>query len=323
MNLKSVLVAALAAVTTSFASLAVAQDFPSRPIRFISPWASGGPSDAIARPLAEKLAAALGQPVIVESHAGANGMIGHELVARAKPDGYTILMSHVGPMAISPALEKGIRYDSIKDFEHVTLFTQQQLLLAVRPDLPIKTPEEFIAYAKKNPGMSYGSVGTGSTTHLAVEWLASETGIDVLHVPYNGAGPLMVDMLGGRIDFAFLAVASFAPYLAPSERVRPIALSTNFPSSVAPNTPPMAQVTKGFDVASWYGIELPAGTPQAIVQRLSAEINKILKDPDMLARLAQLGMNPGGGTPQEYGEKVRGEVALWASLAKKAGLERQ
>ena len=321
--LKSVLVVTIVGLTTIFSSCVVAQEYPSRTIRIISPWASGGPSDAIVRPLANKLAVVLGQPVIVESSPGANGMIGHELVSRAKPDGYTVLMSHVGPMAISPALEKNIRYDPIKSFEHVTLFTTQQLLLAVRPSLPIKTIKEFIDYAKKNPGMPYGSVGIGSTTHLAVEWLASEAGLQVNHIPYTGAGPFMTDMLGERIDFGFLALASFAPYLAPPERVRPIALSTSIPSRLAPNTLPMASVIEDFNIASWYGFELPAGTPQAIVQRLSTEINSILREPDMVARLTSLGMDPGGGSPQEYSEKVRRELALWASMVKKAGLSKK
>lgn len=319
MKLLRTLVAAAAIAAVQLSSAALAADYPERTIRLINPWAPGGPTDVIARPLADKLSAALGQTVVMENRVGANGQIAHEYVASARPDGYTVLLTHAGPMAITPALGAELKYDPVNSFAPITLFTSQQLVLGVRPDLPIENLEQFIEYAKNNPGMIYGSVGIGSTTHLAVEWIKSATGIEVTHVPYNGATPLMTDMLGGRVHFAFLAVASFVPYL---DRIRPIALSTTAKSALLPEVPAAADVIPGFELASWYGLAAPAGTPKDIVDRLAEETTKILQDPEMLKVLADVGMTPGGGSPEEHAKMIVDELALWSDLAEKAGLKK-
>ena len=316
------LVAALSLV--GFAAGASAQDYPTKSIRLLNPYSPGGPTDAIGRPLADKLSQALGKPVVMENRPGANGMIAFDLAARAAPDGYTLLISHVGPMAINPAMGAGARYDPVKDFAPITLLASQQLLLGVRPSLPVHTLRELFDYARKNPTteLSYGTVGTGSTTHLAVEWLKSASGMDATHVPYGGAGPIMVDLLAGRIDFAFLSLASLIEHVK-DNRVRPIAVSTPQRSELLPDVPPASDTVPGFNVSSWYGFEAPAGTPKPIVDRLAREAGKIVHDPDMTKLMRNTGMVPGGDTPEQHAAWIKSEVARWADIIKQAGLDKK
>jgi tripartite-type tricarboxylate transporter receptor subunit TctC len=308
---------------TAFAVAASAQDYPTKPIRLLNPYSPGGPTDALGRPLADKLSQVLGKPVVMENRPGANGMIAFDMAARAAPDGYTLLISHVGPMAINPAIG-GARYDPVKDFAPITLLVSQQLLLGVRPSLPVHTLKELFDYSKANPAteLSYGTVGAGSTTHLAVEWLKSASGMDATHVPYGGAGPAMVDLLAGRIDFAFLSLASLIEHVK-DNRVRAIAVSTPQRSDLLPDVPPASDTVPGFNVSSWYGFEAPAGTPKPIVDRLAREAAKIVHDPDMTQMMRNLGMVPGGDTPEQHAAWIKSEVARWADLVKKAGLEKK
>lgn len=303
--------------------VAAAQDYPTKPIRLLNPYSPGGPTDAIGRPLADRLSRALGTPVVMENKPGANGMIAFDLAARAAPDGYTLLISHVGPMAINPAMAQGARYDPVKDFAPITLLASQQLLLGVRPSLPVRTLKDLFDYAKANPAakLNYGTVGTGSTTHLAVEWLKSASGMDATHVPYGGAGPVMVDLLAGRIDFAFLSLASLIEYVK-DNRVRPIAVSTPQRSELLPDVPPASDTVPGFNVSSWYGFEAPAGTPKPIVDRLAREAGKIVHEPDVAALMRGIGMVPGGDSPEQHAAWIRSEVVRWAELVKKAGLDK-
>jgi tripartite-type tricarboxylate transporter receptor subunit TctC len=309
---------------TALAAAASAQDYPTKPIRLLNPYSPGGPTDAIGRPLGDKLSQALGKPVVMENKPGANGMIAFDLAARAAPDGYTLLFSHVGPMAINPAMAAGARYDPVKDFAPITLLASQQLLLGVRPSLPVRTLKELFDYAKAHPGteLSYGTVGTGSTTHLAVEWLKSASGMEATHVPYGGAGPIMVDLLAGRIDFAFLSLASLIEHVK-ANNVRPIAVSTPQRSDLLPDVPPASDTVPGFNVSSWYGFEAPAGTPKPIIDRLAREAGKIVHDPDMTKLMRNSGMVPGGDTPEQHAAWIKSEVARWADLVKQAGLDKK
>ena len=299
------------------ASVALAADaWPSRPIVMINPWAPGGPADIVARPIMQKLSERLGQPIVIENRAGANGVIGAAAVAKAKPDGYTLLFSHVGPIAISPAMQADIPYDSVRDFEPVTQVVSAPLVLVVRPDLPIKSLQDLVAYAKSRPGkLTYGSVGTGSTTHLAGEMLHNMAGIDILHVPYKGAAPVIADMLGGTIDMAFINISGVMSYL-PSGKLRAIAVSTLKRSSLLPDLPAINETYAGFEVNSWYGVMAPAGTPKEIVNRLQREIALALKTPEVVEMMRVGGLDAEGTTPQQYATKIKEDLARWAAVVK-------
>jgi tripartite-type tricarboxylate transporter receptor subunit TctC len=317
---KFFMLATMGAVATAATTTFAADAWPSRPITVINPWAPGGPADIVARPIMQKLAERLGQPIVVENRPGANGVIGAAYVAKAKPDGYTLLFSHVGPIAISPAMEADMPYDSVKDFEPITQVVSAPLVLVVRPDLPIKSLQDLIAYAKSHPGkLTYGSVGTGSTTHLAGEMLHNAAGIDILHVPYKGAAPVIADMLGGRIDFAFINISGVMPYL-PADKLRAIAVSTLKRSSLLPDTPAIAETFAGYEVNSWYGVMAPAGTPKPVVERLQREIADVLKTPEVVQVLKKGGLDAEGTTPQQYAAQIKNDLKRWAAVVKSAGV---
>ncbi|MBI3375251.1 MAG: tripartite tricarboxylate transporter substrate binding protein [Betaproteobacteria bacterium] len=301
-----------------FSSVAMGQAYPAKPIRLISPWAPGGPAEALARTVTMKMSEALGQPIIIESKGGANGTIGTAFVAKAAPDGYTLLLSHLGPTAISPALQKDMPYDSIKDFEPISQVVSGPTLLVVRNDLPVKSVAELLAHAKANPGkLSYGSVGIGSTTHLAGEMLNMTAGIDTLHVPYKGSTPILVDLMGGRIAFAFIGISGSLQQ-ARAGQIRAIAISTLQRSASAPDIPAVAETLPGFELNSWYGMMAPAGTPKAIVTRLNQELGKALRLADVIEWMKQNGLDPRGTTPEEHGAYIRSEIAKWAKIVRDA-----
>lgn len=304
----------------ALANLAAAQGYPNKPIKVINPWTPGGPADIVARPIMAKLAERLGQPVVIENRAGANGVIGSTAVAKAPADGYTLLFSHVGPIAISPAMQTAMPYNSVKDFEPITQVVSAPTVLLVRADLPVKTLQDLIAYAKSRPDkLTYGSVGPGSTTHLAGEMLHSMAGIDILHVPYKGAGPVITDLIGGQIDMAFINISGAMSYLE-SGRLRGLAVSTIKRSSLLPNLPAIAEFYPGFEVNSWYGLMAPAGTPKAIVTRLQSEIASILKSPDIVQLLKTSGLDAEGSTPEQYAAKIKDDLVRWAAVVKATGL---
>ncbi len=299
-----------------------AQDaYPSKPVLIINPWAAGGPAEAIIRPIADKLAQRLGQPFVIESRGGANGTIGAAAVVRAKPDGYTLLFSHVGPIAISPALPNKPPYDSVKDFAPITQIASGPTVLVVRSDFPARTLAELVAYAKKNPGkVSYGSVGPGSTTHLAGNNLAHLGGVDMVHIPYKGSAQINTDLLGGQITTAFVNVAGVMGLILDG-KLRPLAVSTTRRAAILPNVPTVAETYPGFEVNSWYGLMAPAGTPPAIIAKLHDEVVQILKLPDIAKRMKDNGLEPEGTTPQAYAAKIKEDIARWAAAVKAADLK--
>lgn len=302
------------------AGSALAQSYPARPVTVINPWTPGGPADAVARPILQKLSERLGQQFVVENRAGANGVIGSAMVARARPDGYTLLFSHVGPITISPALQRDMPYDPVKDLAPITQVVSAPLVLVVRPQLPIHDLGELIAYAKAHPGkLSYGSVGPGSTTHLAGAILGKKAGVELLHVPYKGAAPVITDMLGGQIDMAFLNISGAVAYLK-SGQLRGIAVSTRQRSTLQPELPAIAERFPDYEINSWYGMMAPAGTPQAIVDKLQGEIAAIVKLPDVARQLEGLGLAPEGTTPRRYAEQIQADLARWREGVKAAGL---
>jgi tripartite-type tricarboxylate transporter receptor subunit TctC len=311
----------LACLAFSFAAGVAAQPYPKKPIVMISPWPPAGPAELVARVVGGKLSELLGQPVVIESKPGANGTIGATFVAKAVPDGYTLLFSHVGPIAISPALQKDMPYDSAKDFAPITQVVSGPTILVVRPGIPVKNMKELLAYAKANPGkLSYGSVGPGSTTHLAGEMVKLMGGVDILHVPYKGAAPVVTDMLGGQIDMGFINVAGILPQIR-SGKVRPIAVSTLKRSSILPDLPTVAETLPGFEVNSWYGMMAPAGTPKDIVALLYRETAKVLKMPDVIERMKESGLDTVGSTPEEYAAKIQDDLERWAKIIKAANVK--
>jgi tripartite-type tricarboxylate transporter receptor subunit TctC len=297
---------------------ALAQTYPSKPIRLIIPWASGGPAEALAREITSKMAPALGEPIVIESRAGANGEIGTAAVARAAPDGYTILLSHLGPTAISPALHKDLPYDPVKDFAPISQVVAGPTLLVVRNDLPVKSVPELIDYAKANPGkLSYGSVGVGSTTHLAGEMLNMAAGIETVHVPYKGSTPILVDLMGGRLAFAFVGISGSLAQ-ARAGQIRAIAISTLKRSPSAPDIPAVAETLPGFELNSWYGMMAPAGTPRPIIERLNHELVRALQMPDVVEWMKKNGLDPAPTTPEEHAAYIKSEITKWAKAVKAA-----
>ncbi|MGQ0509110.1 MAG: tripartite tricarboxylate transporter substrate binding protein [Betaproteobacteria bacterium] len=308
----------LACAAVAFAGAASAQQYPTKPIRIINPWTPAGPAELLARTIGTKLQESLGQTVLIESRPGANGTIGASFVAKSAPDGYTILFSHVGPMAIHPAVAPSMPYDTVKDFEPITQVAAGALVLLVRNDIPAKSVAELVTHAKANAGkLSCGSVGPASTTHFACEMLNMMGGISTIHVPYKGSAPVVTDMLGGQISISFLNIAGVMPQLK-ANQLRPIAVTTLKRSAVLPEVPTMHEIMPGFEVNSWYGMMAPAGTPKAIVQLLARETAKALKAPDVNERLRAAGLDPVGNTPEEHAAQIKGDLERWARVAKTA-----
>ena len=303
------------------ATQAAAQSWPAKPIHLISPWTPAGPAELLARLVGTKVQESLGQPVVIESRPGANGTIGSQYVAKSAPDGSTILFSHVGPVAISPAVVDKMPYDSVKDFEPITQVAAGALIFLVRNGLPARNVGELIAYAKANAGkVSCGSVGPASTSHLACEQLNMLGGVSTIHVPYKGSAPVVTDMIGGSIDISFLNIAGVMPQLK-ANQVRGIAVTTLKRSAVVADLPAMHEILPGFEVNSWYGMMAPAGTPKAIVNTLQQAVARALKAPDVAEKLAQLGLDGVGSTPEEHAAQIKSDLERWAKIARAAKLK--
>ena len=307
-------------VLLAAAGTAMAQAWPNRPVRVIIPWPPGGPAEALSREVLTKVTEVVGQPFILEAKPGANGEIGTAQVAKAPNDGYTILMSHLGPTAISPALRKDLPYDPLKDLEPITQIIAGPTLLVVRNGLPVRSTKELIAYAKANPGkLTYASVGVASTTHLAGEMLNMLAGINTLHVPYKGSTPAITDMMGERVDFAFFGISG-SMQQARAGQIRMLGISTLKRSPFFPEIPAVAETVPGFELNSWYGYMAPTGTPKAIINRLQQEVAAAIKKPDVIEWMKQSGLDPVGSTPEEYGAFIRAELVKYAKAVKDAKL---
>lgn len=301
-------------------AFAQASTYPNRPITMVVPFPPGGPTDLIARVLAQKLGEQMGQTLLVDNRAGANGNIGALLVAKAQADGYTILYN-TSSITLSPSLYKNVAYDVQKDFVPVALVAVVPLALVTSPAIPANTVAEFVAYAKAHPGkLSYGSAGNGNVTHLAAFQFVRANGLDATHVPYKGSAPADVDLVGGQIEFMTDTVNSVMSFVR-NKSMKMLAVTTAKRMSLFPNVPTLAESgMPGFEVGAWQGVMVPAGTAPAIVERLNVEINKALKSSDVRARLAQQGAEPLGSTPQEYSAYVKKELARWAGVVKATGV---
>ncbi len=298
-----------------------AQTYPNKPIRLVLPYPPGGGSDTIARPLAQRLAAGLGQQVIVDNRGGASGNIGMELAAKSPPDGYTIVMALTAQLAVNPSLFKKLPYDPVKDFAPVTLMASGPYILVVHPSLPVKSVKEFVALARKRPGqIAYASSGNGSGGHLAAALLGSMTGTKMLHVPYKGGGPALVDLLAGNVQMLFSTYAAGKGHIQ-SGRIRALAVSTAKRPSIIPDLPTVAEAgVPGYDSGVWYAMLAPAGTPQDIVAKLNREILRVLHTPEYTKLLVNGAIDPVGSTPEELARHMNAEIAKYAKVIKEAGV---
>lgn len=295
---------------------AAADNYPSRPIKWVVPFTPGGAMDSMARTLGEKMAQSMGQPVVIENRPGAGGTIGSSMVAKADPDGYTMMIVSIGH-AVNPALYPKLSYDGIKSFEPVSLVGIVPNVLVAHSAAKFNSVNELIAQAKAQPGkITYASAGTGTTIHLAAELFNSMANVDILHVPYKGSAPAVTDLLGRQVDIMFDSVSSAKPHID-SGRLKAIAVTTSKRSTALPNVPTVAEAgLKGYELNGWYAVFVPAGTPRPVVDRLNGEIVKALKQPDVAKRFAQLGAEPVGSSPEELGKYLRTETARWAEVVR-------
>jgi tripartite-type tricarboxylate transporter receptor subunit TctC len=304
---------------------AYGQGFPSKPLRIIVPFAPGGSTDIFARLVAERLQAPLGEPVVVENRAGASGNIGAEAVAKAAPDGHTLLMATTGVMAINNSLFKDMSYDAAKDFEPVIFIASISNVLAVPADLPAKNVAELVALAKRHPGkFTFASSGAGSSTHLSAELFKSLAGIDVVHVPFKGSGQALIDVVAGRVSMIFDNMPSALPHIK-GGKLRALGVTGLKRSSALPEVPTIAEAgaaagLKAYDSLSWSGLVAPAGTPRDIVQRLNRETASILLAPDMRQKLAEQGADAVGGSPEAFADHVRREREKWGRLVRERNI---
>ena len=314
--------AALAAAALALApQFAAADGYPEKPIRFVVPYAAGGTTDLLSRAIAQRLAEALGQAVVPDNRPGAGGNLGAEIVAKSPPDGYTLLMAPVSPMAINVTLYGSkMSFNPEKDFAPITLVAKVPLVLVVHPSVPVRNLIELIALAKANPGrLNYGSAGNGSSNHLVGEMLKTAAGIDLVHIPYRGGGPGMMALVAGQIDLLVGQVPTVQA-MVHAGRLRAIAVSGATRSPALPEVPTMSESgLPGFDATAWYSIVVPAGTPKPIISRLHAELVKILKSPDIRERLISEGADVETSTPEELAAFVRSENAKWSKAVRDSG----
>jgi len=295
--------------------------WPARPIKIVVPFPAGGGYDFIARNVGQRLSDSLGQPVVVENRAGANGNIGSDAVAKAVPDGYTLLLGGIGPQALSPALYPQLPYSPERDFQPVALLAVQPNLLIVHPSLPVKSVAELVAYAKAHPGkLTFGSTGNGSGQHFGLEQLRQVTGIDAIHVPYKGAAPLHMALLSGEVAAGFNIVQLPIAHVRKGE-LRALASASKKRSVLAPDLPTLAELGMPIDFDTWYALYAPAGTPRAIVNRLNSEVNRILAQPELKERANALGIELQGGSPEQLASHMQAEIARWSRLARTANIK--
>jgi tripartite-type tricarboxylate transporter receptor subunit TctC len=308
-----------ASAAVLFSGFAVAQDYPSRPVKIIVPFPAGGSNDIIARIVAQKLTERNGQTFLVENRGGAGGNIGAETVASAEPDGYTLLLTAPPPLTINGSLYKKLPFDPAKAFAPVALIASVPIVLVVNPSVQAKNVGELIALAKAKPGsLNFGSSGIGSTNHLAGELLKSMAGVDIVHVPYRGAAPAMNDLLAGQIPFMFDNMPAVLPQVQ-GKAINAIAVAGTKRAEALPDVPTVADTIPGFEASSWFGLVAPAKTPAPALAKLSGELETILKMPDVKKRLAELGAEPGTVFGDTFGQFMTEETAKWGKLVKASG----
>jgi tripartite-type tricarboxylate transporter receptor subunit TctC len=317
-SLRVVVACALAAVVSQAHA---AETYPSHPIRMIVPTGAGGVTDVLGRVIAHKLGESLGQQVVIDNRPGASGIVGSQIVAGAAPDGYTLLMvfpTHV----VNPYLFKSVPYDTVKAFAPVTTVSTVSLLLTVNPDLPVKSTQELIAYAKVKPGqLNYGTVGSGSLGHLGAELFRSMSGTRMTQIAYKGSPQVLAALIGGEINLYMIASISGVMPQIKSGRVRALGVSTKQALPALPNVPPIADALPGYEARGWNGILAPAGTPKAIIDKLHREIVKIVRSPDFAKNLTAEGATAVGNTPEEFAAMIRADMKKWEAVISEAGIK--
>ena len=312
---------ALALAAQCLAGGALAADYPSKAIKLVVPYAPGGGADSVARIVAKKVSENIGQAIVIENKGGAGSIVGTEVVAKAEPDGYTLLLGQSGPISINPAVYKTLPYDPVKDFAPVTMTTAYPYILVVNSELPAKSLQEFVALAKSKPGaMNYGSTGVGAANHLVAELFNSKAGLKMTHVPYRGTALAVGDLLGGQLTMVFGDPISVLPHIK-SGKLRALAVTSLQRSPVAPEVPTVAESGyPGFEALAWHGILAPAKTPPAIVKKLNEEITKALGDPETRALLVNQAMQTVGSTPEEFAAFIQKDIAIWKAVAATANV---
>jgi tripartite-type tricarboxylate transporter receptor subunit TctC len=317
--------AAALVVTLSIAAVTLAQEaYPTRPVRIIVPFAAGGVADLLPRVVGEKVAQKWGQPVVVENKVGASGNIGMAEGARAAPDGYTLVLAPAGNLTVNPVLFPNLPFDTHKDLVPVTLLAQSPNVLVVHPSVPARSFRELVAYAKANPDkLNFASPGDGSGAHLAGELLKIDAGIAATHVPYKGIAPAVNDLLGGNVQMMFAGISTVLQHVKSGKLVA-LAIASPKRSPQLPDVPTVDESgLRGFDVTSWYGIVTRAGTPPSILQRLQRDMAEALQHEDVKARLASLGLEPVGNTPEAFGKLIDAESRKWTDIVRKANIKPQ
>ncbi len=314
---RTVISAALIAI--AFAPTATAAEYPTKPIRLVVGFAPGGGTDTTARAIGSKLGELLGQQIIIDNRAGAAGNIATEIVARAVPDGYTILMGTIAALAINPSLyTTKLPFDPIKDFAPIVQAVDSTNVLSLHPSVAAGSVKELIALAKAK-SLNYGSSGVGGTGHLAGELFNTMAGVKMTHIPYKGGGPAMIDLVGGQVQLVFATAASAVPQIK-GGKIKGIAVTTAKRSALMPNLPTISEAgLRGFDANNWYGLLAPAKTPRPIVMRLNTEITKVLALPDVKDFLFNQGLDPAPGTPEQFGAYIKSEMTKWAKVVKDSG----
>ncbi len=311
--------AALAVLLLSFTVVAHAQ-WPTKPVRFVVPFPAGGSTDVVGRLIAEHLRQGLGQSFVIDNRAGAGGTTGSDAVAKAAPDGYTMLIGTSSTHAIASGLYGAkLPYDQVKDFAPVTLLGSATILLVVHPSVAAKSVPELIALAKAKPGtLNFASSGNGGVSHLTGEYFKSLAGVEMQHVPYKGDTPMIIDLVAGRVSLAFGTAVAFLPYVQKGA-LNSLAVTNAKPSPVAPNLPTVAATLPGFEALQWFGLLMPAGTPADIVAKLNAEVVKILKLPEVRERLQAMGIEIAGNSPEQFAAFMRSETTKWGRIVKDSG----
>ena len=322
MTMKQLVLACAAAFAALAASSTLAQTYPAKPIRVIMAQAPGSATDVVARTISNKLQEALGQPLVIDARPGAGGTLGTDIAAKAPPDGYNLFMANNSTHGSNPALYAKLPYDAVKDFAPIIFVAATPYVLCVHPSLPVTTVKQLIALAKSKPGqINYASAGNGSTHHLSGELLKTMAGIDIVHVPYKGTTPALAGLIGGEVSIMFATVTGAAPQIK-AGRIKGLAVTTPKRSDMMPGVPTISEAAlPGFEMLSWFGLLAPAATPRAIITRMNTETAKVLAMPEIRSALGAQGLEARGGTPEQFGDYIKGEIAKVTKIAKAAGVK--
>ena len=305
-----------------FPVLATAQSYPAKPVRWVVPFPPGGSADIMGRMIGQELVKSLGQQVVIENRAGASAIVGSEYVAKSAPDGYTLLQANVSQMTIHPSVYPKLPYDPLRDFAPITVLGIVTSVVVVTPSLPVSSIKDLVALAKKRPGqLNFTSSGVGASTHLTGELLKQRAGIDMVHVNYKGSGPALTDVMAGFVQIMFENLPSALPYIK-AGKLKVLAVTGKERSPILADVPTLAESGfPGFDMVSWQGLVAPAGTPKPIIDKLNAELARVLKTPEMRDKMFGLGTEVVANTPEQFAQYIRDETAKWSKIVKAAGIK--